>query len=334
VFHPKFTLKLGSLNVESKKNKNLISLSIEQNLEIPSNIFITTFSNDQKQSIMGIKKGDESSVSLGYDDDFAEVFTGIVDSIETEANSIRICSLTSMIKLCRLKVDLFFESQTSGGIVKELTKLAEVKIEKGSPLDGIQFPYYAIDSNKNTYEHVKELARLNGFITYMNNKDELVFKRFESRKTHSLEFGKDIVFLSRTQNTSQSKEVAVFGESPSGVMGLDRSHWLTKKQIKGEAKVDTTQAIKPGAAMLLYNRFLKDDETTSLVAESVAARLKLSEVIDLKVPGSHQMMLGDAVQLKNVPDESLDTKYQIRRIYHNMNKMEGFVTTLRCVGPL
>ena len=232
-------------------------------------------------------------------------------------------------------MDLFFTQQTAGMIVKDLLKSAKVDAEDGSPADGIQFPYYAIDSNKSAYEHIKELSALNDFITYVNNKDKFVFKKFQPKKVHPIEYGKDIITMSRSQQTLPFTSVTTFGESPSSVLGSDKAHWLTKKQVKAQSDITNAGRAKQGTELLQFNRFLKDDATSSTSAKSTVNRLKmLSEVVSIKIPGNQKIALGDAVELKNIPDESLSGKYRIRDIHHDLSKTTGFVTSLRCTGPI
>jgi len=336
--YPQFELKLGSIVIETSKNKSLISISVEQSLETPVDIFTATFSNAERPStIASVRPGQEAFVSLGYKEGIDKVFTGIIDSIESDSYGTVISSLSSMIKLCRSRVDLFFEQQTSGAIVAELIKSSAVKADEGGPSDGIQFPYYAVDSNKNVYQHVKELARLNGFITYMNSSDRLVFKKFDPKTIHTLEYGKEIVLLSRIHRSTQTASVVMFGESPSSVMGSDRAHWLTKKQVRADAEVDVAQGATSGigSTLFLYNRSLKDDEAVSSAAESISRRLGMIEVLDVRIPGNQRILLGDALKLNGVPDESLNNNiYQIRDIIHMMNRRTGFTTTVRCIGPI
>lgn len=337
MYHPQFELKLGSNVVETTKNKSLISISVEQSLEMPADIFSATFSNEMSSIITKFKPGEEASVSLGYNEGIDKVFTGLIYSVEADAYTTVISSLSSMIKLCRSRVDLFFEQQTSGAIVTELIKSSGVETDEAGPADGIQFPYYAVDSNKNIYEHIKELARLNGFTTYMNNHDKLVFKKFDPKTIHTVEYGKEIVHLSRIHSSPQAASVAIFGESPSSVMGYDRAHWLTKNQVRADSKVEAPKGATLGinSALQLYNRSLKDDEAVSTTAESVSRRLGMVEVLDVRIPGNQRILLGDALKLKGAPAQSLNNNvYQIRDIIHSMNKRAGYTTTIRCIGPV
>ena len=336
MFRPQFEVALGSLILNNEKNENIDSILIEQSTEIPSDNLIVLLANDEKHPTFSIKKGDKASASLGYhNEEMEQLFTGTIDSVESDINTTRISCMTSMINLCRLRTDLFFEQQTSGFIVKELLKLAQVEADEGGPSDGILFPFYAIDSNTNAFEHVKKLSRLNGFVTYMNNMDKFVFKKFDPKKTHTIEYGKDIIHVTRIKQTLESKSVEVYGESPSSSMGSDTAHWLTKKQVKGESPISAEDGNgEAGRALLVYERVLKDDEMASHVAKAAANRLNLSEMVGIRIAGNQKIMLGHAVELKNIPDDSLNGKYQIRDISHALNKGSGFITLLKCIGPL
>ena len=46
----------------------------------------------------------------------------------------------------------------------------------------------------------------------------------------------------------------------------------------------------------------------------------------VRVLGSPDIALGDAIRLEELPDEDLNATFQVRSIRHRLNKTEGFVT--------
>ena len=118
-----------------------------------------------------IKKEDILKLSLGYEDGMSDVFHGKVEDLIFRTFDMRIIAYSSTFNLSRVRKDKFYEQRTAGQIVKDLADVAGVDTKDIE--DGVKFPYYAVDSNKNAYEHIKELVAVCGYDTYCNNKDQL-----------------------------------------------------------------------------------------------------------------------------------------------------------------
>ena len=138
-----------------------------------------------------IKKEDILKLSLGYEDGMSEVFHGKVEDLIFRTFDMRIIAYSSTFNLSRVSKDKFYEQRTAGQIVKDLADVAGVETKDIE--DGVKFPYYAVDSNKNAYEHIKELAAVCGFDTYCNNKDQLMFKKYNPKTKHPVTYGKNII---------------------------------------------------------------------------------------------------------------------------------------------
>ncbi len=283
----------------------------------------------------GFAKGDPVRISLGYrnnDDggngksDLTDVFNGSIYSAKAQDTKIKITALTPFIKLCNLRLDRFYEQQSAGAIVKDLAHTADVSIDAAS--EGIQFPSYAISSSKSAYEHIIELAGLCGFDFYSTNKAKLVFRKYEARKTHLLEYGKNIINIHKVDQSLSAGSVKVFGSSPSSSRGSDVWHWLTKKNVQGSSGIE-----RGNTQLSIQSKAIRDEDTAKEVADVTLKRLK-SLMVVINTVGNAKIMLGDAAKIQGVPEQDLNGEFQVRGIEHFLSKSYGFTTVVACVGSI
>lgn len=346
LLHPTYKLQIGSINlVPNESEGEVTGITIEMSMDTPSNLF-EGFLRIKEQGLQ-FKKGDPVTVSLGYDEDTTlDVFKGSLHTVSSKFSKASIYALSSMANLCGLYLDRFYEQQTAGAVVRDLASTAGVSLDEVN--DGIHLPYYTASSRKNAYEHIKELARDCGFDLYLTNEDKLVFKSYVNKKKHTLEYGRDILNIGKTEQKDQVQSVKVIGESPASTRGSDTSHWLTKQQTTGTASGNSlgnrgtsgASAGGPGgqagasgsSQVLVQNRLVRDTETASKVAQADLKRLKSTTTLSVEIVGSPAIMLGHSVKIEKMPNKSLNGEYQVRTIEHHLSKSSGFITTLRCGG--
>jgi phage protein D len=271
-----------------------------------------------------VAKGDIVSVELGYADGaLSKVIEAPVDCIESAVTALRIRGLSAMTNLLALHVYQTYEEQTAGDIVTDLAGQAE--ITTGDIEDGIEFAAYVVDNSRNAYQHMRILAEKCGFDIYLDVDNKLVFKEFtKSSADHTFEYAKDIINLELSNQEQQYQQVEVWGESPVSSKGDETSHWLTK------SREDFKGAAGSGSPLLLIH---DASITTKDAAESFAgARLKSMErhqqTGELTVLGYPEVKLGDAIEIKGMPDSNTDGTFQVRRVSHLFNKTSGFITTI------
>lgn len=325
MLHPIYGIQTNSISNENQFD-NLVSLLIDLSLDIPSHLFEGNFG--RKGESIDFVKQDQITVSLGYEEELVDVYKGIIDTIDLHLSEFSILALSSMLKLCNLKLDRFYEKQNAGYIVKDLCKAAGVSIDTVE--DGMELPYYTIDSNKNAYEHVRFLSDSCGFETYMNNEDKLVFKKYEIENEHKLAYGQDIIYIKKLDSVELLKAVKIVGESPASIKGADTTHWYTKKMV--ESAADNEDKTEMSQDLVLQNKFVKTTETASNVAMANLNKLKSVPMELIKIVGNPNIKLCDTVNIEGCPDMSLNGKFQVRRIRHSFSKKNGFTSLLKCRG--
>ena len=321
MLHPKYNVEIGSTVFKPELSNENISMSISASMNSPSDIFEGIFR--LKGKAVDMKKQDIVKVSLGYEDGMYKVYQGKVVGLGINTYDISVTAYSSTFSLSCLRKDKFYEQRTAGQIVKDLANMAGV--EPGDVEDGIKFPYYAVDSNKNGYEHIKELALLSGYDIYSDSNDRLVFKKYNPLKFHDLTYGKDIARVASLDFMKRYGGVNVIGESPASVNGQETAHWLKKESMQSSIGGQDD-------ALLIINRAVKDEDTAKKIAEENLNNVKSHIEIVMDIVGNPEILLGDGVRLNKVPNDILNGDYQVRSVEHHFGKKKGFMTTIQCKG--
>ena len=338
LLHPSYEIKVGSSIVKSGLSDTAISILVDMTIDSYAGSTETVLRVKEDNKIQ-VKKNSPIKVSIGYENKLVPVFSGKIDTLSINLSHISIISLNSIFSLYNFRTDRFYENQTAGDIVKDLAKDANVKVDNIS--NGFTFPYYAVDSNKNAFEHIKDLAFLCGFDIYCTPEDKLVFKKYEPSTKHKLVYGQNIINLKKLDPSNIYNSLSILGESPSSIKGSDTSHWLSKKQVKGfaesEIKDDGSGVGGGGEAaatkeLHFSKRFVKDEDTAKKIAEGSLKKLNSYLLLQIEIVGNPSIFLGDAVIIQNVPLKELNGEYQIKTIEHFISKYTGYVTTLKCQG--
>lgn len=310
---------MGSGKVEPSSN-DLMRLSLNLHLDTPADSCkIVLRSADWTSDLAA---GDPVSVSLGYEDDLEAVFAGNLHSIERGLSEVRTFTLSPALKLLDLRVDEIYTDQTAGDIVNDLVDKAG--LDADDVQDGLDLPSYYVDRSKNAYDHIRELAERCAFDVYITPEGKLDFREYDPPETHTLEYGKDIISIAASFKEPLYQSVKAYGESPSSSKGSDTGHWLTKDDISGEAG--------SGNQLEIVDPAIRDKDTADKVAKARLKMLSFSKFLKIIAPGSPEIKLGDAVEVKSMPDDSLNGEFKVMRVEHILNKIEGFTTHIECGG--
>jgi len=270
------------------------------------------------------QRDDELTVALGYDDDsdLIQVITGAVATVEPGMTTTRVFGYSACTAVLATRVEQTFEGKTAGAIVRDLARQADQDVQAAE--DGITFPAYVVDGRRAVYHHMQDLAALSGFDLYINPEGKLVFEKFVGGKAvHVFEFGKHIVDLDVVRTPPLAGQVEAWGESPTGSQGDDAWAWLTT-DFSGSKGTSGT-----GTRFLLERPVLRTIDAARVAAEAALMAIKRRTLRGrLTTVGRPQVKLGDAIRLRGMLDDSLNTSFQVRSVTHRVTKMHGFVTMI------
>jgi len=313
VLKPGYIVKIGSETFQPS-TRNVIGIRVNLNIDAYVNDFEILFTSSNK--VIKIKRGDDVSIQLGYNDNLIDVFKGTVDDIEHEFSRVRVTGFNFASRLVNLRVNQVYENQSAGKIVSDLAGKANIKVEDVS--DGINFSVYVVDDCKTVFEHIRDLAERCGFDVYLNVDNKLIFKKYERKEPHVLEYGKNIVEIEVYDYKPIYTGVTVHGESPASYKGADTSHWLTKKKVEGVAGSDRVLPI--------FDPAIRDKDTAESVAKNRLEIMSKSISGVVKVIGNAEIKLGDTIEIKGVPNGKVNGEFQVRAVEHILNKVDGFIT--------
>jgi hypothetical protein len=270
--------------------------------------------------------GEELQVELGYADDggLSQVTRSTVVEADPDLVNRRIMAHGPAASLLRTRVDKTFEGSTAGAIVKDLATAAGVDVAKADA--GITFPAYVVDSHRNAYQHIGDLAELCGFDRYLDNEGKLVFAFFTGGRTaHVFEFGRHILEIELQRRPVAASKVEAWGASPGAGHGQNSWAWFAKdfQPFVGSAGSGA------GKARLLVRPALRTGGATRQAAQALLTELTRRAVQGrLLVTGSPQVRLGDSLHVSGVPEDGVDGVYQVRTVAHDLTKVGGFTTRI------
>jgi len=311
---PSYRVQVGSEIFESS-SMCIVDVRVFRSVDIPAGSCEILFNMNSKTFRIG--EGDEILVQLGYGEELKDVFNGFVDDIGNEIARVRVLGLDSASKLLTTRVNQVYEGQTAGQIVSDLAGKASVPVEEAA--DGIRFPQYTVDDRKNVYEHMRDLADKCGFDLYMNTENKIVFKKYERKEPHILEYGKNIIHIEAERHEPKFTQISVRGESPASFKGADKAHWLTKRLVEGLAG-------SGGNRLLVVDPTVKDRDMADKVAEAKLNKLMKTLFGAAKIIGNADINLCDTIEIRGLKQNHLNGEYQVRSVEHVLNRKEGFIT--------
>ncbi len=325
VLTPAYKLTLGRKVIDTTdepKASTVVDLTVKLDMDTPADSFTLVLGNVGR---FRPAREDEAKIELGYADNggFTQVMVGIVETVEPTLTTTRIVGHSATAKLLRTFVDQTYEGKTAGAIVRDLADRAGVDVAAAE--DGITFPAYVIDGRLNVYRHMRDLADVCGFDLYINADGALVFEKFIGGKAvHVFDHAKHILALDARQSPPRADRVEAWGESPTGSQGADAWPWLTKDF--GESKGTAGE----GTPLLLLERpALRTADAAQTAAAAALTTIGRRTIRGrLVVLGRPQVKLGDAVRLRDVPEDVLNATFQVRGVIHRLTKRGGFITAI------
>jgi phage protein D len=317
MLRPTYQVNIGSETFSTDKGDGIVSIHVIRNVGLPTDsceVFLVG-SNEYK-----FERDDEVKVKLGYDQEIVSVFSGFIDKIEQGISLVRLTALGPALGLLRLRINRVYLNQTAGKIVQDLAQEASLKVSEAS--DGINLPMYVVDDAASAYEHILRLAGRCNFDVYMTPDDELMFKKWNGNKTHTLEYGKNLISIEEQDFVPLYASTRVYGESPASVKGAETSHWLTKQEIKSEAGSGDVLAIADAA--------IRDTETAETVAKARLDKLKYTFAAVVETVGNPDIKVGNNVTLEGMPNSAVSGELEVRGVEHYLSKTKGFTTRIDC----
>lgn len=320
---PAYKVKIGSEIFESAVNQEIISISVDLDIDVPSDSFRIALKPGIKAS--ALKNGDTVVIELGYEGGLGKVLTGAVDTIEPRISEHVVSGYSAVSILTGTRINQVYENQTSGAIVKDIADKAGIAVKEAQ--DGLSFPMYVVDDTRDCYTHMRELARRCGFDLFLTGDGRLIFRKYERKTPRPFKYGRDIIESVVYEPTPMAACVKVYGESPASFKGADTSHWLTKKVVEGVAG-------SGDMIFLIEDLVIKDTDTADKVAISFLETIMTPLSGTLKSIGNSRVGPGDTIEIKDMPNSRMNGEFEATSISHTFNKTEGFISSVGWVKKI
>ena len=322
---PAYKLTIGDKIVDTTSDpqaSTVTDLMVSLDMDAPADSFTLTLGQVDG---LNPEPDDEATIELGYadDDELFQVFTGKVVAAGPGLIQNRIVGHTNTDTLLHSFTDETYESMSAGDIVSDLA--AQAGIDTATIEDGINFPAYVIDGRRSFYRHMRDLADLCGFDVFINSEGELVFKSFSSGETiHLFDYAKHIIELDFRNVRAEAGSVEAFGESPAGEQADEAWAWLTKDFSGSKGVGGNDEPVH-----LLERPVLRTAAAAQTAAQAAHTNIERRTIRGRLVSsGRPRVKLGDAIRIREVPEESFNDTFQVRSVTHHITKTSGFMTRI------
>lgn len=321
---PAYRLTLGDQRVDTTdepRASTVVELEVRLDMDAPADRFVLELG---QVGSLGPERDDDAAIELGYEgDELVRVMSGTVVTRRPDIETVRIVGHSAARALLHTFADETFEAKTAGEIVRNLADRAEVPVAAAE--DGVELPAYVVDGRRNLWYHMRDLAELSGFDLYVDAAGELVFRFFSGGATaHVFEYAQHLLELETFETPPRTGEVQAWGEGPGAGRGEHSWAWLTKDfgPRKGAAGSGEPKLLLEKPAL----RTARAAQTAALAAHTAIERRRLRG--RLLTFGRPQVHLGDSIRLRGLPDDELNTFFQVRSVTHRLTKRGGFTTAV------
>ncbi len=313
-----YNITVGSTTVSSKDKAVLKELQVNSALKVPVNTAEILLVNYKGAAF---KPTDKVAIELGLDGKNSKVFTGVVDSVEHSLNTIRIISFSAIVALTLKQSNEVFENKSTGDICKQL--VSGSKLTTGKVDDGVTFPRYVLNGNRNIWQNLDQLASFSGTDLFADKDDKINFVTYKSSGAAIFNDGEQILDLEKELMEPPYDGAEVYGESPAGQGQSDEAvFWFKKEEVVGTAG-KTSGTVARYVIASARNKQLCSSIAKNLLNTSSSTANGRALVLN-----GEKVSLGGTVNFKGVPDKGLDGFYKVVAINHQLNEKYGFTTEI------
>ena len=318
VLKPSYKIQSEGTTLDTEKEYPVKSIRVNQDMGIPAHSCEIVFGLSDDTS--KIEKGKEITVEMGYEDELVKVFEGLIDKNNPGISEIRVVAMSPAVKLLLSRSNKVFLEQSAGDIASNLAGDSGLQ---SSTSPGAKLHSYYMDSSKNAYEHIRELAVKSGFNFYMKSDNKLFFGKDIKGDSHNLEYGVNIIHADAHEDFQAASNVRVVGET-------FEEHFM-KKQYSAENSEkleDVKKHLSVDAEFVVYDASIKNEETADGMAKGLGENIKKTLSGTVKIIGDAKIKLGDEIQVSGMKHSKMNGNFQVRSVEHYMSKAAGFTTLI------
>ncbi|MCK4703501.1 hypothetical protein KAT55_09085, partial [Candidatus Bathyarchaeota archaeon] len=249
VLKPSYKIQIHGTTLDTEKEYPVKSIRVNQDMAIPAHSCEIVFGLSDETT--KIEKGKEMLVEIGYEDSLVKVFEGPIDKNNPGISEIRVVAMSPAVKLLLSRSNRVFSELSAGDIVSILANDLELQ---ASTSPGAKLHAYYMDSSKNAYEHLRELAVKSGFNFYMTSDNKLFFGKDSNGDSHTLYYGFNIIHADAHEDFQAASSVRVVGET-------FEEHFMKKQySAKNDEELeDVKKHLRVDAEFVVYDASIKNE---------------------------------------------------------------------------
>jgi len=317
VLKPSYKIQMEGTTLDTEKECPVKSIRVNQDMAIPAHSCEIVFGLSDETT--NIEKGMKITVDMGYEDKLVKVFEGPIDKNNPGISEIRVVAMSPAVKLLLFRSNRVFSELSAGDIVSILANDLELQ---ASPSSGANLHAYYMDSSKNAYEHLRELAVKSGFNFYMTSDNELFFGKDSDGGSHTLEYGVNIIKADAHEDFQAASSVRVVGEK-------FEEHFMKEQySAENEEKLkDVEEHLRNvDAEFVVYDASVKNQDTADGMVKGLTENIKKTLSGTFKIIGDAKIKLGDVIQVSGMQHSKMNGSFQVRSVEHYISKAAGFTT--------
>lgn len=262
----------------------------------------------------GVAPEARASIALGEGTDLTDVWAGTISWVEAGERRVALEGLSHTAQLSAQRVARAWQDQSVGDIVRDLAGPVQIDNVDAS----LQLPWYAVDTRRTVWSHLRELAQLIGADVTSNPSGGVRFvPSASSAQTHTLRYGADLIRWQLAELPAvDAPGIRAYGAASEA--GAQQWHWLLGDAGSGGG-VSIPGAIRTKDAA---------DLGTKARTDRAARRAHRASVLALGVPAIRP---GDVVRLADVPGAPQE-RYRVTGVAHRLDGRTGFTSALQMEG--
>jgi hypothetical protein len=259
--------------------------------------------------------GDDMAIKLGFKDEDADVWTGLVTRIDRAPDVLRITGHAPSHKLSRAYKSQTYVGQSVADLVRDLASEIDVDTVDVSA----DLAYYAVDHRRSMWGHLLDLALVSGAEVSASASGGLRFVAIDPLpSTTTFRYGAEILAWHAGPGTPAHAPVFAASGSASE-SGSDKWHWLNPDPTGGNGGSQVIGAFHAKALAESLSSALGNADKRSSVAGTV------------ELTGQAAVRCGDVFSLSDLPSGD-PGPLRALSVIHRIDARRGFRTTVRVEG--
>lgn len=164
---------------------------------------------------MSANRGDRAELTIDSGEKKEVVFTGEIDAIRRDFNTLTVCCVNAGGVLARLRPAVTYEHATAATVINGL--LDAMGVSAGSIDDGANLAFYVADPTRTAWEHVARVAAWGGAVARVSADNHVDVSVIDATQADvALKYGRDILAWRSANRVAAADAFVVAGEAGVG----------------------------------------------------------------------------------------------------------------------